>query len=277
MAIQYSLSYDADGNPSLVKNTVKGSAPVIKTDFNIGAYEPKRTVSTDYTFTSQEEPFNEEVQLKILKTYIDENDSDPKTFDKDVRDRDRLTSMDKDKISRLTQFTGKQSALDYEKYVTRSARAGDIKTLSNVIGLAHTNPITTILSTGAKLVGDYSDREISKLLNNMYASQEYNDYMKELDKQYDIYGDYDVYNDFRGGLNYRDEKGYLNVTSGTIFDADTDPADEGVQPTPTIDQRFQPSYTIADVSNEGSQQTTTTQSDRATAGDPADYRGPTPF
>ena len=79
MAIQYSLSYDADGNPSLVKNTVQGSAPVIKTDFNIGAYEPKRSVSTDYTFTS-EDPFNEESQLKILKTYIAENDSDPNTF-----------------------------------------------------------------------------------------------------------------------------------------------------------------------------------------------------
>ena len=70
MAIQYSLSYDADGNPSLVKNTVQGQAPVIKTDFNIGAYEPRRTISTDYTFTSSEDPFSEESQLKILQTYI---------------------------------------------------------------------------------------------------------------------------------------------------------------------------------------------------------------
>ena len=70
MAIQYSLSYDAEGNPSLVKNTVKGSAPVIKTDFNIGAYEPRGANLTDYEFTSSEDPFSEESQLKILKTYI---------------------------------------------------------------------------------------------------------------------------------------------------------------------------------------------------------------
>ena len=277
MAIQYSLSYDADGNPSLVKNTVKGSAPVIKTDFNIGAYEPKRIVSTDYTFTSQEEPFSNESQLKILKTYIAENDSDPNTFAGDVRDRDRLTAMDKDKISRLTQFTGKQSGLDYEKYATRSAIAGDIRTASNIIGLASTNPLTTILGTGARLVENYSDRQITKLMDNMYASQEYQDYMKNLDYEYDAYQDYDVYNDFRSGPNYRDEKGYLDVRSGTVFDADTDPADEGVQPTPIIDQRFQPSYTIADVSNDGSEQTTTTQSDRDTAGDAPGYSGPTPF
>ncbi len=43
MAIQYSLSYDADGNPSLVKITVQGSAPVIKSDLTFGAYEPART------------------------------------------------------------------------------------------------------------------------------------------------------------------------------------------------------------------------------------------
>ena len=241
MAIQYSLSYDANGNPSLVKNTVKGSAPVIKTDFNIGAYEPKRTVSTDYTFTSQEEPFSNESQLKILKTYIAENDSDPNTFAGDPRSRDMLTAMDKDKMARLAKFTGKGSAMDYEKYATRSATAKEIRNLTNTIGLLSSNPLTTILGTGARVVENYSDRQMTKLMDNVYASQEYQDYMKDLDKQYDMYQDYDVYNDFRSGPNYRDEKGYLDVRSGTVFDADTDPADEGVQPAPTIDQRFESS------------------------------------
>ena len=235
MAIQYSLSYDVDGNPSLVKNTVQGSAPVIKTDFNIGAYEPTRTVSTNYTFTS-EDPFNEESQLKILKTYIAENDSDPNTFSGDVRNRDRLTAMDRDKMSRLTQFTGKQSAIDYEKYATRSAVAGDIKNASNLLGLGISNPFNTILGTGAKLVESYSDRQITKLMDSAYASQEYQDYMKDLDRQYNEYQDYDVYNDYRGGPNYRDEKGYLDVRSGTVFDAEDEetnftstPVDQGVQ------------------------------------------------
>ena len=239
MAIQYSLSYDADGNPSLVKNTVQGSAPVIKTDFNIGAYEPKRSVSTDYTFTS-EDPFNEESQLKILKTYIAENDSDPNTFSGDVRNRDMLTSMDRDKMSRLKQFTGQQSATDYEKYATKSATAGEIRSTTNLLGLLSSNPMTTILGTGAKLVESYSDRQMTKLMNSAYASQEYQDYMKDLDRQYNEYQDYDVYNDYRGGPNYRDEKGYLDVRSGTVYDADTDPADEGIQPSsPQQDQGVQ--------------------------------------
>ena len=230
MAIQYSLSYDADGNPSLVKNTVQGSAPVIKSDFSIGAYEPARTVSTDYEFTSPSDPYSEESQLQILKTYIAENDSDPNTFSGDPRDRDMLTSMDRDKMSRLKQFTGKQSAIDYEKYATRSAIAGDLRSKTNLLGLLTNNPMTAILGTGARLVENYSDREMTKLMDNAYASQEYQDYMKNLDYEYDAYQDYDVYNDYRGGPNYRDDKGYLDVRSGTVFDADTDPADEGIQP-----------------------------------------------
>ena len=41
---------------------------------------------------------------------------------------------------------------------------------------------------------------------------------------------YGVYNAFQSGPNYRADKGYLDVRSGTVFDADTDPADEGIQP-----------------------------------------------
>ena len=68
MATQYSLSYDADGNPSLVKNTVEGKAPVIKTDFTIGEYKPIRTVSTDNEITStSSDTFSREKQLEICK------------------------------------------------------------------------------------------------------------------------------------------------------------------------------------------------------------------
>ena len=50
MAIQYSISYDGKGNPSLVKNTIQGSTPVIKSSFNIGEYKPTRTIQTDFDF-----------------------------------------------------------------------------------------------------------------------------------------------------------------------------------------------------------------------------------
>ena len=229
MAVQYSLSYDADGNPSLVKNTVEGKAPVIKTDFTIGAYEPTRTVSTDYTFTSPEDPFSEESQLQILKTYIAENDSDPTTFTGDVRQRDMLSAMDKDKMSRISKFVGKEAADNFQKYATRSATAGEIKQFTGAVGLFTSNPLNTIINIGARAVGNYSDKQIDKIMNNMYASENFQNYMKDLDYEYDAYQDYDVYNDFSGAPNYRDESGYLDVKPGTVFDADTDPADEGTQ------------------------------------------------
>ena len=45
MSIQYSISYDETGSPSLVKNTIEGPKQVVRTSFNIGKFEPKRTIS----------------------------------------------------------------------------------------------------------------------------------------------------------------------------------------------------------------------------------------
>ena len=86
MAIQYSISYDAKGNPSLVKNTIKGSTPVIKTSFNIGEYKPVRTVQTDFNFDNMTEQ-NAETVYQSLQKYIyqTENNSDdsPKQNEQD--------------------------------------------------------------------------------------------------------------------------------------------------------------------------------------------------
>ena len=265
MAVQYSLSYDADGNPSLVKNTVEGKTPVIKTDFNIGAYEPKRTVSTDYTFTS-EDPFSEESQLQILKTYIAENDSDPTTFTDDVRQRDMLTAMDKDKMSRVDKFLGKEAAANFKKYAERSATAGELKAITGGIGLFTSNPLNTIINIGARAVGTYSDKQIDNIMNNMYASENYQDYMRELDYEYDAYQDYDVYNDFSGGPNYRDDKGYLDIKTGTVFDAEDE----------ETDFTGPPSQDQGEISSD-SGFSNTTQNDRDTAGDAPGYEGPSPF
>jgi len=268
MAVQYSLSYDADGNPSLVKNTVEGKAPVIKTDFSIGAYQPKRTVSTDYTFTStSEDPFNQESQLQILKTYIAENDSDPTTFaTSDARKRDTLSAMDKDKMSRIEKFIGKEAATNFEKYAKRSTAARDIKQFTGAVGLFTSNPLNTIVNIGARAVGNYSDRQIDKIMNNMYSSENYQNYMRQLDYEYEAYRDYDVYNDFQGGPNYRDDKGYLDVRPGTVFDAE----DEETDFTPSSPP---PAYDFDDsMGDSGNNQDTA-----STAGDAPDYSGPSPF
>ena len=146
-----------------------------------------------------------------------------------------LTSMDRDKMSRLKQFTGQQSAIDYEKYATRSATTGEIRDKTNLLGLLTNNPMNMILGAGAGIVKNYSDKQITNLMDNVYASQEYQNYMKDLDKQYTEYQDYDVYNDYRGVPNYRDEKGYLDVRPGTVFDAE----DHGEPPSPPQDKGVQ--------------------------------------
>ena len=83
MAIQYSISYDNKGNPSLVKNTIEGSKPVVKTSFNIGEYKPVRTIQTDFDFDS----INNETVYQSLQKYIyqNENNSDdsPKQSEQD--------------------------------------------------------------------------------------------------------------------------------------------------------------------------------------------------
>ena len=69
MAIQYSISYDGKGNPSLVKNTIEGSKPVIKSSFNIGEYKPVRTIQTDFDFENVTEQ-NAETVYQSLQKYI---------------------------------------------------------------------------------------------------------------------------------------------------------------------------------------------------------------
>ena len=74
MAIQYSISYDDKGNPSLVKNTIEGSKPVIKSSFNIGEYKPVRTIQTDFDFENITEE-NAETVYQSLQKYIYQSDN----------------------------------------------------------------------------------------------------------------------------------------------------------------------------------------------------------
>ena len=77
MAIQYSISYDGKGNPSLVKNTIQGSTPVIKSSFNIGEYKPTRTIQTDFDFENITEQKAETVYQSLQKyIYQTETNSD---------------------------------------------------------------------------------------------------------------------------------------------------------------------------------------------------------
>ena len=76
MAIQYSISYDDKGNPSLVKNTIEGPKQVIKTSFNIGKFEPKRTISDFANVSSFDDIVAERGTVnKSLQNFIYQNNT----------------------------------------------------------------------------------------------------------------------------------------------------------------------------------------------------------
>ena len=96
MAIQYSLSYDKQGNPSLVKNTITGSKPVINTSFNIGELEPSRTVQTNFKFVSQ--MLDKENSTKVynnLTNYIYEEEN------QGGRDFDPFKQTEEEKFNKM--------------------------------------------------------------------------------------------------------------------------------------------------------------------------------
>ena len=86
MAIQYSISYDSKGNPSLVKNTIEGSKPVVKTSFNIGEYKPVRTIQTNFDFDS----INNETVYQSLQKYIYQTETNKDDSPKQQNEQDKF-------------------------------------------------------------------------------------------------------------------------------------------------------------------------------------------
>ena len=86
MAIQYSISYDDKGNPSLVKNTIEGSRPVVKTSFNIGEYKPVRTIQTDFDFNN----INNETVYQSLQKYIYQTETNSDDSPKQQSEQDKF-------------------------------------------------------------------------------------------------------------------------------------------------------------------------------------------
>ena len=89
MAIQYSISYDNKGNPSLVKNTIEGSKPVVRTSFNIGEYKPVRTIQTDFDFDNITEQ-NAETVYQSLQKYIYQTETNKDDSPKQQSEQDKF-------------------------------------------------------------------------------------------------------------------------------------------------------------------------------------------
>ena len=105
MAIQYSISYDEKGNPSLVKNTIEGPKEVVRTSFKIGKFEPKRTISDFANVSSfddivaERDTVNKSLQNFIYKNNTNSDGDDDTSKNKSFSQMDFEARVAKDPIT----------------------------------------------------------------------------------------------------------------------------------------------------------------------------------
>ena len=105
MAIQYSISYDEKGNPSLTKNTIEGPKQVVKTSFNIGKFQAKRTISDFANVSSfddivaERDTVNKSLQNFIYKNNTNSDGGDDTSKDKSFSQMDFEARVAKDPIT----------------------------------------------------------------------------------------------------------------------------------------------------------------------------------
>ena len=135
MAIQYSISYDDKGNPSLVKNTIQGSTPVIKSSFNIGEYKPTRTIQTDFENITEQKA--ETVYQSLQKYIYQTNKNSDGEPDQDQQDKFLKQSFEaaaardnEDKVMGGSTFKEKLKMSAVDMYV--DAKLNPIK--STIVG-----------------------------------------------------------------------------------------------------------------------------------------------
>ena len=105
MAIQYSISYDEKGNPSLTKNTIEGPKKVIETSFNIGKFQAKRTISDFANVSSFDDivaergTVNKSLQNFIYKNNTNSDGGDDQSQNKTFSQMDFEAKVAKDPVT----------------------------------------------------------------------------------------------------------------------------------------------------------------------------------
>ena len=167
MAIQYSISYDGKGNPSLVKNTIEGSKPVIKSSFNIGEYTPTRTVQTDFENITEQKA--ETVYQSLQKYIYQTNKNSDGEPDQDQQDKFLKQSFEaaaardnEDKVIGGSTFKEKLKMSAVDMYV--DAKLNPIK--STIVGQIPV--IGTIYKAAIHAGSQYVDPYYDPVQENYY-------------------------------------------------------------------------------------------------------------
>jgi len=276
------MTYDEAGNASfkseVVTNTRSaGSAKVFNIGEAINRFQFDSSPSTQQTELVSD-PLADTL-IKIKKYIMNEPDEDDNRDEKQNLDIVEVKEFDKfdikDTITQdIYKALGESKGDKYSKYTTIADATNIFKTVnkgvrtSKNLGLtaAVINPFVALTATG---LNKYSEYQRNNIINEYYDTNYYKDKMNAMDYEYQAYGDYDAFTDYTAGPTYTRE----DLKPGTVFDADTDPADEGEQPTTTTGIMSPPSH-IGPQSDNGSDDSSTGTMD---ASDFSDDTPGTPF
>lgn len=210
---QYSLAYDSSGNSSLVAVKEQTTSRISSGgDWKVSDYFAPRM---DYGITETYKNTPEEQLKTIQKVLVPQSGDNNSKDDKDYKKDFSPTFNWKDyTYNEYVKALGVEAADAW-------LRAYNINEVASGIGNMPFVPIIgKVIAKGASYAAKKKKENIVKQYIN---SKYFMDNMANMDAEYTVTGDYDSYNDLSWHPSYgKDYK------PGTVFDADTDPADEGI-------------------------------------------------
>ena len=259
-ATQLVMTYDEAGNASFKSEVVTnqrdiGSSKVFTIGEAINRFQFDDSPATQNT--TVDDPLS--TQLNTIKKYImGDSSDDGETISTDYTKEFKQFSIRDSIVDDISKGLGESEGKKYNKFSTIADVTGTFRSVNKNLGLASSlgfnvptaEPITNLFTLG---LNKYSEYQRQNILEEYFETDYYENKMTGMQTEYETYGDYDAYTDYSAGPTYT----RADVKPGTVFDADTDPADEGVKTT-TTGIMSPPAYDFDDsMGDSGSSQDTT--------------------
>jgi hypothetical protein len=233
---QYSLAYDSSGNSSLVATKEQTTSRISSGgDWKVSDYfAPRMDYGITETYKNTPEEQLETIQ-KVLVPQSGDNDSkDDKDYKKDLSPTFNWKDYTYNEYVKALGVEAADSWLS----------AYNLEKAASAVGWVPFVPVIgKVIAKGTKY---YAEKKKEDIVKQYINSKYFIDNMANMAYEYNITEDYDSYNDLSWHPSYGKE-----YKPGTVFDADTDPADEGI-----LEPPGHPNYNIHAGENNN---TTTTQ------------------
>ena len=210
---QFALSYDNQGNSSLVAVKEQTTSRISSGgDWKVSDYFAPRM---DYGITETYKNTPEEQLKTIQKVLVPQSDDRDSKDDKDYK-KDLSPAFNwKDYM-----YEEYRKALGVEA-ADAWLSAYNLEKAASAVGWVPFVPV--IGKVIAKGTQKYAEKKKEDIVKQYINSKYFMDNMANMDIEYTVTGDYDSYNDLSWHPSYGKE-----YKPGTVFDADIDPADEGI-------------------------------------------------